>query len=487
MKELPPASEPLGVSAHRDATIMPLTPHEHPLREGTYDSGVFNRRGNVVRQSLLFRSYGRFGFPAEFKPTWRYDPRSVIFGGHLTDLFGHFVLEGLSRLWFAKDHPDLPIAWVGWASEPPQPYLGWQRELLEMLGIRNEAVFLNEPTRFRSVHVPQPGYRIQDWFSDQFVDFLAVYPARPRDPRLKVWLSRAELHPGLGSVFAYRLDRHVAEAGWTVVRPEGLLIREQLELLATASRVAGEEGSAFHHLALLSDVSGLEVDIIGRRPERSVDEQNQNYATVARARGLRQRFHVIPQERTLFAYDRFVRKVTTTLSGHLEVAGVERNSEDVPGSPGAARELAGRVVATISAESWLEVAADPGAFQPEPALPVRDIVRPAFTTDPRVHGGEGQQLYEMPPDEFFDYCADLGRRYDVIYIDAPEAPAELWRWFVASRRHAHDGTIWVLRGADQQVAADLGGLFRATTVTTTDGPCLLVLGPAADAAVLELA
>ena len=230
-----------------------------------------------------------------------------------------------------------------------------------MLGIRNEAVFLDEPTRFRSVYVPQPGYRIQDWFSHQYADFLAVYPARPRDPGHKVWLSRARVRPDLGSVFAPRLDRMLADHGWTIVQPEKLHIREQLERLASASRVAGEEGSAFHHLALLSDVSGLEVDIIGRRPERDVDDQNQNYATVARTRGIQQRFHVIPEEHTLFAFDRYVRKVATTLAGHLEVAGIERPDEPTPRPPGPARELVERVADAVAAGSLV------GDRQPIPA------------------------------------------------------------------------------------------------------------------------
>ncbi|MEA2026960.1 MAG: glycosyltransferase 61 family protein, partial [Chloroflexota bacterium] len=297
---MPPASTPLKVRKVRGATVMPLAPHPH-RRPETYEFGVFTRRGRIVRKSLLFRNYGRQGFPADFAPTSDTDPRTVVFAGHLVATFGHFLLEGLSRLWYAKAHPELPIVWVGWAAEPTPSYRRWQRELLEVLGIENEAIFLNEPTRFKSVHVPQVGYRIKDWCSDQYADFLAVYPKRPRDPTLKLWLSRAEVNAGLGSTFAHRLDRQLAEHGWSIVRPEKLHIREQLELLATASRVAGEEGSAFHSLALLSDVSGLEVDIIGRFPDRAAEDQNRNYQTVANATGLQQRMHLVPEERMLFA------------------------------------------------------------------------------------------------------------------------------------------------------------------------------------------
>ena len=397
--------------------------------------------------------------------------------------YGTLLLEGLSRLWYAKAHPELPIVWVGWAAEPNPSYRRWQRELLEVLGIENEAIFLNEPTRFKNVHVPQAGYRIKDWCSDQYADFLAVYPKRPRDPTLKLWLSRAEVNAGLGSTFAHRLDRQLAEHGWSIVRPEKLHIREQLELLATASRVAGEEGSAFHSLALLSDVSGLKVDIIGRFPDRAVEDQNQNYQTVANATGLQQRMHCVPEERMLYARERIVRKVATTIAGHLEIAGVTRPTTTAP--PQAARSLPNRVAAAVAATAYLEVGADRGELNPEPAARVRDIVRPAFVTDPRRHDVAGQHLFEMPPDEFFDYIADPERPYDVIYLDAPGAPGLLWWWFVASRRYAHAGTVWVLREADERLLAGLGQGLRSTTVMTPDGPCALLLGPAADAAAVE--
>ncbi len=168
-----------------------------------------------------------------------------------------------------------------------------------MLGLRNEVLLLTEPTRFRSVDVPEPGYRVKDFFSRQHADFLAAYPARQRDPELRVWLSRSGSDSEYRSLHAPRLEQELADHGWSVMQPETLPVSAQLELLATAGRVAGEQGSAFHLLVLLADVHGLEVDIICRDPGRPAEEQNQNYPLIAQVRGLRQRLHVIPEERVL--------------------------------------------------------------------------------------------------------------------------------------------------------------------------------------------
>ena len=324
----------LTVESCPDATIMPVSPYPQPRRPYAFRFGVFDGRGRLVRPSLLHRSFGQVGFAADPLPPTSTIGRDVLFAGHLSYHFGHFLLESLARLWFARDHPELPIVWACRPGPPQAGLLPWQRQVLDVLRLSNEVLLLTEPTRFRSVHVPWPGYRVQDAFSARHLAFLATYPVRPRDPDLRLWLSRAGLASAFSSLHAPRLEAQLADRGWTVVHPERLAIAEQLELLATATRVAGEEGSAFHLLVLLADVSGLQVDIICRDPGRPLDRQNGNYGTIARARGLRQRLHLVEGERVLAAEAGRVRKVATTLAGHLEAVGVTRaNHQAVPSSP----------------------------------------------------------------------------------------------------------------------------------------------------------
>ena len=301
---------------------MPAVPYAHPRRQTAFRMGVLDDRGRIVRGSLLQRSYGQVGFAPEPPSTARTDPRPVVFAGHLSYHFGHFILESLSRLWFAAEHPERPIVWACRPEPVPPAWHAWQRQVLDVLGLRNEVLLLTEPTRFRSVDVPQPGYRVKDFFSRQHARFLATYPARPRDPDLRVWLSRSGSDSGYRSLHAARLEAQLTEHGWTIVQPETLPIGEQLELLATAGRVAGEQGSAFHLVMLLDDVSGLEVDVICRDPDRPAEEQNQNYRLIAEVRGLRQRLHVVPEERVLARQGGKIRKDATTLAGHLEALGI---------------------------------------------------------------------------------------------------------------------------------------------------------------------
>lgn len=474
----------LTVETVSGGTVMPVSPAPRPRLRHAFRFGVFDDGGRIVRGSLLFRSYGQMGFAADFATAAHSDAREVIFAGHLSQHFGHFLLESLSRLWHVRRHPHLPIVWACRA-EPAAPTLGtWQRQILDVLDVHNEVLLLTEPTRFASVHVPEAGYRVQDIFSPEQAAFLAAYPARRRDPELRLWLSRAGLDPEYGSIHAPRLDRLLAGHGWTVIQPEQLPIIDQLELLARATRVAGEEGSAFHLLALLADVGGLEVDIIYRDPERPVERQNGNYQTIAAVRGLRQRLHRVPEERVLAVHRGHVRKLATTMAGHLEIAGVPRPGE--PSSPVAPRPLA-RLVDDVSkrlaARSYLEVGSGAQGLYPDVDVPARHVVKPAFEIDPRTVEAAGLQLFEMPPDEFFTYLADPSQAYDLIVLDEPASDEEALHWLAASRRHAGPSTVWLLRaalGTGPPPIVVKGGAFeglRSDVVMSDEGPVTVLSGP----------
>jgi hypothetical protein len=475
------------VQAYKNATVVATTPYPRPSRKNARKMGVLDSKGKVVRASQLWRSYGRMGFPPDVPASSRDDSREVIYAGHLPPHFGHFLLEGLSRLWFAAQHPEIPIVWSVLSHYSVHAYTRWQREMLDVVGIRNEPIFVLEPRRFSRVHVPQAGFRIKDFFSTQLADFLAVWPGRPRDPAQKIWLSRAGVEAQHGSVYVARLDEQLAEHGWSVIHPERLPISKQLDLLASASQIAAEEGSALHLLILLADVTGLQVDILTRRPDRPAERQNANYGTIAATRGFTQRLHVIPEERVLGEGYGHVTKVATTLAGHLEALGVPPRP-DLPAQqpPRPAAALAGAM--TADADSYLELGPARDGLYPSVEAARRDIVRTAFAFDPRRATGEGLALYEMPFSEYFEYCVEPDTRYDVIVLDGLASGAELDRWFEASRAVAHDGTTWLILAAAGVLDGATGlasSRLRSRRVMNADGPAQVVLGASAPESQLD--
>ncbi len=134
MKDRPP----LTADWHEQVTLLPCA--RDPGSRTGYSFGVFGPDGEFVpafahpwcgiRQpdSFVPRRLGRF-----------------IYGGLLMDHFGHFLLGAMSRLWFIRAHPELPVLWhtialpVLWHTialpVPHSPWPGWLQQVWHLLGL----------------------------------------------------------------------------------------------------------------------------------------------------------------------------------------------------------------------------------------------------------------------------------------------------------------------------------------------------------------
>ena len=163
--------------------------------------GVFDAAGACIPETLLRRTYmkGRectVGRPVDFGPASSSHEGPAIYLGPLLDGFGHFLLESLARAWLAERHPDMPLVW-SCRADPSQEtgdraLKPWQKDILDLLGLRNPLICVDAPVRFERLIVPDVGYRIQGYFHPAHADFLARVPHEPL-PGRKLWLSRSKL------------------------------------------------------------------------------------------------------------------------------------------------------------------------------------------------------------------------------------------------------------------------------------------------------
>jgi capsular polysaccharide biosynthesis protein len=269
-------------SSHDDAVV-------HPLVAG--HGGVF-AGGRVLADSLLYRGPSRLTatavqevvHPAEPRPPEQSLEIEAIYAGFPFDHYGHFLTEGVSRLWLARQRPDLPIIWC-----EPGPYNRWQREVIDILGIVNPPLFITRPTGVRRLLIPEPGCRLRAFCTAEQIAFLGRFPAPPARPDRRIWLSRTRLAEPLGRVVNEpAIEAALAADGWNILHPQQHSVHDQLRALGEAGRVAGSEGSAFHSLLLLDRVAAR-VDIFSR-----AHLSHPNYAIFGEAKGLRQKVHVMP-------------------------------------------------------------------------------------------------------------------------------------------------------------------------------------------------
>lgn len=164
--------------------------------------------------------------------------------------WGHFLTQGLARAWYALEHPDIPVLWHAGR------LASFQKEVLDLVGLRNEQLFVTEPTAIDELIVPLPGACIGEFVLPEFAKAVGRHPSRPQVAGRKVFLSRSGLGDGRGSIENdgdHTLDRLFADHGFTIVRPEELSVREQLDEMTSAEIVVGLEGSALHSVLLMED------------------------------------------------------------------------------------------------------------------------------------------------------------------------------------------------------------------------------------------
>lgn len=264
-----PQSEPLEKRIITDATVFPCV----GSREISSAVGVVDSSGQFCELSALRRSGGavtEMPITSPLKPGLKLDI-SAIYGGFLKRHIGHFILEGLARLWIVPNQRT-PIVW---ASGSPSLKM-YQKELLSFIGISpNRFLFPKRPCQIRKLIVPDQGFSISSSFHRDHAAFLSKNHRSSGGDLGKVFLARTKFNSSVANCEGEEtLEKILKSRGWKIVYPELLPIYEQINLYSRSEHVAGVEGSAFHLIVFNSSIKS-KISMI-RRPSPS-----QSFDTIA--------------------------------------------------------------------------------------------------------------------------------------------------------------------------------------------------------------
>lgn len=286
---------PLRWRSVSDALVIPIM----SVSDNSAGAGVVRSHGagfDYVRGTGL-RRYSReiIPRPQTHDLVVNQSLSQAIFGGFLFNHFGHFLLESLSRVWIelAQEIDDsVPLVWIAGTGAALSPrrdrsddITTWMKEIFRQIGLNREVMIIDNSTGALGVKellVPQASCELREWIHPDQLRRLGTTPWRPSRAETKVWLSRTGIGTKSGGlVEEVELEHALADCGWTIVRSEDLAVADQVEVLASASHVAGVEGSALHGLVLVGGFGGT-IDIIRRH-------SNPNFKVVALAGGWNQR------------------------------------------------------------------------------------------------------------------------------------------------------------------------------------------------------
>jgi capsular polysaccharide biosynthesis protein len=172
---------------------------------------------------------------------------TVVFGGASHFHFGHHLLDGMSRLWFHSDEPTLYLDALP-KMRGSHPFISEYRQL----GRERRLYSLERPTLFANVVLPhasiQNGFLI---YSNADAEHLAIAESASKRATSqvpsKVYLSRKAIG-NRKCDGEEELEQRLSLHGFTIVRPETLLIADQISIFNSADWIVGAVGSAFHNV-----------------------------------------------------------------------------------------------------------------------------------------------------------------------------------------------------------------------------------------------
>jgi len=175
----------------------------------------------------------------------------VVWAGRLYSHYGHFLCEGVARLW-----PLLPggsLAGRRAVFITPLQSPGFVHEWLDAFGVDVLELPAHGAVRFTRMMVPEPAWRLDAWVAPEIVSMHRHVRDRMTIPdtpaRGVLWMSRSALDLDR-TAFDERLLEAVVAGHVEIVRPESLALAEQIALIESSRGLAGIMGSAFHTLLL---------------------------------------------------------------------------------------------------------------------------------------------------------------------------------------------------------------------------------------------
>lgn len=199
-----------------------------------------------------------------------YKDCDAVYCGAYHDQWGHFLLESCSRLWFLLENRNISkyifIVEENSDIKPEGNYL----EFFQLLGIEKQIEFVNRPTVFRKLVVPELGYSRTHYFSQQYkrIFEVAAENAQLHIKELnnlydRVYLSRSQFRKArLTESGLDMLDDYFSGNDFQILFPEKTSLSEVIVRLRCSTLCAAESGSLPHNFLFCKD--GQQVLIIER-------------------------------------------------------------------------------------------------------------------------------------------------------------------------------------------------------------------------------
>ena len=254
----------LGISEIDNAILLPVKPDPRCLMGvgGVLDSthhyvstsGILSRAGVTTypeKDSRVFEQYVGYGYEVN-DAELEFVDEDIVYVGFIFNHWGHFLIDFCTRLWAADVYPGHKLVFITYEKAHVNLHDNIWR-FMELLGIDlKNVLFINQPTKFKKVFVPECAYQTNSYYSDLYLDLFEKVARNAKQIGIeydKVYFAR--------TAYKAAIDKEIGEEslvnlfktnGYTIVFPEHLSLDEQIEVIRNSSIIAGITGSVTHNM-----------------------------------------------------------------------------------------------------------------------------------------------------------------------------------------------------------------------------------------------
>ena len=256
---------PLSVAVVRDALISAF---EYDRSTTEMRGAVYDSNGDLVPGSMrMSGAHGdrvRAGYPETKKAdgTEKVIP-SAIYMGHLMDHYGHFLMETVSTFWAIPYLQEQRFLF--------HPFFfgdsikAWMKPFFASNGISSGKVeVIDGDLLVDHLLVPERSYGVNTFLHVRQAEVYRAVKSRivraavPKGVERRVFVSRSRLSKNIRGVMnAAAFDQAMERAGFAVIFPETMAIKEQVKVYASADILCGFAGSALHNCVFMEPGSHL--------------------------------------------------------------------------------------------------------------------------------------------------------------------------------------------------------------------------------------
>lgn len=207
-----------------------------------------------------------WGGDYELQDTPNYIDEDVIYMGRFWKHWGHFIMDQVSRLWYAMEsEPSLKIVYDG-----KEEISGVYLEFMRLAGIdANRFIRVDVPTCFRNVIIPECSYKPGIFVHEKYKmifhtvskQAMSEFEILDKYKDCKIYFTRTGLNLRVPiEVGEKDIEKLFLDNGYKIISPEKYSLTEQIVMYRQAGEIACVSGTIPHNMMFADD--GAKIVII---------------------------------------------------------------------------------------------------------------------------------------------------------------------------------------------------------------------------------